>query len=72
MKLVGSTRLLDPPTLSDHIEIKMEGPTVDKFSAEHSVSLWWEDSKTGRRMKQRPRKQPHAWMQRQRVMKSQK
>ena len=25
--------------------------------AEHSVSLWWEDIKTGRRMKQRPRKQ---------------
>ena len=48
---------LDTPTLSDLLEIKMEGPTVDKFSAEHSVSLWWEDSKTGRRTKQRPRKQ---------------
>ena len=48
---------LDTPTLSDLLEITMEGPAVDKFSAEHSVSFWWEDSKTGRRMKQRPRKQ---------------
>ena len=29
----------------------MEGPTVDKFSAEHAVSLWWDDSKTGCRIK---------------------
>ena len=31
---------LDTPTLSDLLQIKTEGPTVDKFSAVHSVSLW--------------------------------
>lgn len=59
LKIIKTDRRtsLHTATLADLLEIRMEGPTVDKFSAEHVVSLWWEDSKTGRRVKQRPRKQ---------------
>ena len=37
---------LQPGTLSDLLEIKVEGPNLGGFSADQAVVLWWEDCKT--------------------------
>ena len=44
-------------TLSDLLEIKVEGPPLASFSADKAVSLWWDDCKTTRRVNQMPRKE---------------
>ena len=58
MKVIKTNRRtnLDSSTLSDLLEIQAEGPPLASFSADQAVSLWWDDCKTGRRVKQAPRK----------------
>jgi hypothetical protein len=41
------------------MEIHVEGPSLERFSAEQSVKAWWEDCKTARRPNQSARK-PYA------------
>ncbi len=48
---------LQTETLSDLLEINMEGPGLSSFSADPAVALWWEDCKTTRRVNQAPRKE---------------
>lgn len=43
---------LNTSTLDDLMEINVEGPPAEDFSADHAVSLWWED-----RPNQAPRKE---------------
>ena len=43
-------------TLNDLLEVKTEGPSVNNFSADAAMELWWKDS-TGRRVNQKPRKE---------------
>lgn len=43
-------------TLNDLLEVNTEGPTVDSFSADAAVDLWWSDCSSGRRVNQNPRK----------------
>ena len=48
---------LKKQTLSDLLEIKVEGPPLAEFSPNEAVKLWWEDCQTTRRVNQAPRKQ---------------
>ena len=48
---------LDKQTLSDLLEIQVEGPPLAEFSPNEAVKLWWEDCKTTRRVNQAPRKE---------------
>ena len=43
-------------TLSDLLEIQVEGPPLAEFSPNEAVNLWWEDCQTTRRVNQAPRK----------------
>ena len=43
-------------TLDDLLEIFVEGPPLDKFSADSAVELWWTSCTTTRRVNQTPRK----------------
>lgn len=43
-------------TLSDLLEVQVEGLPLASFSADRAVLLWWEDCKTTRRVNQVPRK----------------
>jgi len=47
---------LQTETLSDLLEINMEGPNLSSFSADQAIALWWEDCKTTCRVNQAPRK----------------
>ena len=53
---------LQTETLSDLLDIRVEGPPLSNFSADQAISLWWKDCKTTRRTNQQPRKdyQPSA------------
>ena len=42
---------LNCSTLNDLLEVKTEGPSVNNFSADAAMELWWKDS-TGRRVNQ--------------------
>ena len=42
---------LKKQTLSDLLEIKVEGPPLAEFSPNEAVKLWWEDCQTTRRVK---------------------
>ena len=59
LKIIKTDRRtrLHTATLSDLLEIQVEGPPLASFSADQAVSLWWEDCKTTRRINQHPRKQ---------------
>ena len=48
---------LDSSTLSDLLEIQVEGPPLDSFRADDAISLWWKDCNTTRRINQQPRKE---------------
>lgn len=48
---------LQTQTLSDLLEISMEGPNLSDFSADRAVELWWDDCKTTRRVNQAQRKE---------------
>jgi hypothetical protein len=48
---------LKSSTLSDLLDINVEGPPLAKFSADKAVSLWWDACKTTRRVSQLPRKE---------------
>lgn len=50
------TRLKDT-TLSDLLEIQVEGPSLTDFCPKPAVEAWWHSSNTARRPNQRPRKQ---------------
>ena len=45
MKIIKTDRrnCLHTTTLDDLMEINVEGPSFESFSAEHAVKLWWED-----------------------------
>ena len=44
-------------TLSDLLEIQVEGPPLASFSPARAVELWWEDCKTTQRVNQAPRRE---------------
>ncbi len=55
MKVIKNERRtkLSGSTLDDLLEVKVEGPSLDNFSADAAIELWWKDS-TGRRVNQKP------------------
>lgn len=57
MKVIKTDRrnCLHTATLDNLLEINLEGPPAENFSAEHAVKLWWEDCT--RRPNQAPRKE---------------
>ena len=59
LKVIKTNRhtKLESTTLSDLLEIQVEGPPLDSFSANDAVSLWWKDCCTTRRTNQQPRKE---------------
>lgn len=62
MKIVKSERRthLHVDTLSDLLDVKVEGPSLANLNTDHAISLWWSDCKTVRRVNQRPRKEYRA------------
>ena len=58
-KLIKTDRRtrLHRDTLSDIMEIKVEGPSLNAFSPKQAVEAWWRDCKTSRRPNQSARKQ---------------
>lgn len=58
MKVIKTDRRTNllTETLSDLMEIQVEGPALLDFSASSAVQLWWEDCCTTRRVNQAPRK----------------
>ena len=44
-------------TLSDLLDVKVEGPSLANFNPDHAISLWWNDCKTGRRVLERSTEQ---------------
>ena len=56
IKTEGRTSLHNG-TLSDLLEIQVEGPPLAAFSPDRAVKLWWDDCKTTRRVNQAPRKE---------------
>ena len=58
MKLIKTDRRtnLNTDTLSDLLEIHVEGPSLQKFSPNEAVRLWWDDCCTSRRVNQAPRR----------------
>ena len=48
---------LESTTLSDLLEIQVEGPSLDGFSASDAISLWWKDCCTTRQVNQQPREE---------------
>ena len=58
MKVIKTNRRthLDSSTLSDLLNIQVEGPPLASFSTDQAVSLWWDDCKTSRRVNQASRK----------------
>ena len=59
MKLIKTDRRtrLKQDTLSDLLEIHVEGPTLHNFTPKHAVEAWWSSCKTSRRPNQSARKQ---------------
>jgi hypothetical protein len=59
MKIIKTDRRtsLHTGTLSDLLEIQVEGPPLTTFSPDRAVKLWWDDCKTTRRVNQAPRKE---------------
>ena len=57
MKVIETNRRTHPDssTLSDLLDIQVEGPPLASFSADQAA-LWWDDCKTSRRVNQTPRK----------------
>ena len=57
MKIIKTDRrtTLQTSTLSDLLEIQVEGPPIATFSPDRAVTLWWNDST--RRVNQVPRKE---------------
>ena len=58
LKLLKTTNRtsLRTSTLGDLLEIFVEGPPLEYFSADQAVELWWRDCCTTRRVNQGPRK----------------
>lgn len=59
LKIVKTERhtRLQADTLTDLLDIKVEGPPLANFDADQAISLWWSDCKTVRRVNQAPRKE---------------
>ena len=59
LKIIKTDRRsnLKSTTLSDLLDIQVEGPPLTSFSADRAVSLWWNDCQTTRRVNQQPRKE---------------
>ena len=59
MKLIKTdhrTRL-HRDTLSDIMEVKVEGPSLNAFSPKQAIETWWRDSKTSQKTNEGARKQ---------------
>ena len=58
LKMIKAERRtrLQTETLSDLLEITVEGPPLENFSPDEAIKLWWDDCKTTRRTSQQPRK----------------
>ena len=58
LKIIKTTSRtsLSVNTLDDLLEIFVEGPPLDCFSADPAVDLWWSSCCTTRRVNQGPRK----------------
>ena len=58
LKIVKTDRRtsLNTSTLSDLLEIQVEGPSLQEFKADEAIRLWWDDCCTTRRVNQNPRK----------------
>ena len=58
LKMIKTERRtrLQTETLSDLLEITVEGPPLENFSPDEAIKLWWDDCKTTRRIDQQPRK----------------
>ena len=59
LKIIKNERRtnLSCSTLNDLLEVNTEGPSLNDFSADAAVDLWWSDCLTGRRVNQKPRKE---------------
>ena len=64
LKIVKTKRRtsLHTSTLSDLLEINIEGPPLSSFNSDAAVDLWWRECSTTCRVNQNPRKayQPRA------------
>ena len=64
LKIVKTKRRtsIHTSTLSDLLEINVEGPPLSSFNSDAAVDLWWRECSTTRRVNQNPRKayQPRA------------
>ena len=58
MKIIKTDRRtnLHMDSLSDLLEIQIEGPPLSDISPTEAVRLWWEDYRTTRRVNQEQRK----------------
>ncbi len=58
LKLIKTDRRtnLDVSTLSDLLEINVEGPELKHFCAGKAIDMWWDDCSTTRRLNQSERK----------------
>lgn len=59
LKLIKTDRrtTLQTSALSDLLEIKVQGPSLQDFSPKQAVDMWWTDCKTTRRINQGPQKE---------------
>ena len=59
MKLIKTDRRtrLHRDTLSDIMEVKVEGPSLNAFSPKQAIETWWRDSKTSQKNNEDARKQ---------------
>ncbi len=62
LKLIKTDRRtsMGNTTLSDIMEVYLQGPSLEDFHADAAIQLWWEGCKTNRRPNQRFRKQYRA------------
>ena len=62
LKIIKTDRRtnLKPDTMSDLLDIQVEGPPLDNYSPDQAVKLWWEDCTTTRRVNQAPRNEYKA------------
>ena len=58
LKVIKTDRCtnLNITTLSDLLEVSVEGPEVSEFCADKAIYLWWQDCSTRRRVNQSERR----------------
>ena len=62
LKIIKTKRRtsLHTSTLSNLLEINVEGPPLSSFNSDLAVDLWWKECRTIRRVNQNPRKEYRA------------